>query len=57
MSSVPPRDRPDDEIEITPEMIEAGARILMATVDFVSSEPTARLLVKDILEEALRFRT
>lgn len=55
MSSVPPRDRPDDEIEVTPEMIEAGVRRLMTWDGVLELEETrARAVVKDVLEAALK---
>ena len=49
------RDRPDDEIEVTPEMIEAGVRRLMTWDGVLELEESrARAVVKDVLEAALK---
>ena len=54
------RDRPapdDDEIIVTPEMIEAGAQALWDRTYLAEfPKPADRLCVKEILEAALRAR-
>jgi hypothetical protein len=46
---------PEEEIEVTPEMIEAGISVLPDWSDFFSLGPTGeRLLVSRILEASLR---
>lgn len=50
------RDRPANEIEITPEMIEAGARVLMRAVFFDLSPGIAEELAEDVLRSGLAAR-
>ena len=52
----PSRDRPVDEIEVTPEMIEAGAEVIFSSRDDLMAWNLAAAVYRAMEQERIRLR-